>query len=111
MNVDVKVMCLFLIIKYFVHNLILYLFFKVKSVPKIREAMCLAVLVTLNLYTAKRASATELHLLWNLQTVRFELHKLNAMQSVESQPTFQRNMTAPSSGSKSKSSKKPMCSR
>jgi hypothetical protein len=42
-----------------------------------------------------------------------ELHLLryNALQSVQSQPMFRRNMSLPSSGSKNKSSKKPGTTR
>jgi hypothetical protein len=49
-------------------------------------------------------------MIWSFQSGGYEgfyLLVYNAMQSVESQQTFRRNMSPPSSGSKNKSSKKP----
>jgi hypothetical protein len=51
-------------------------------------------------YGGPNMKCKELYLLW-----------YNAMYSVESQPTFQRNVSPPSSGSKNKASKKPAGSK
>jgi hypothetical protein len=45
-----------------------------------------------------------------LNPEEFDLLEYNAVQSIESQLTFRRNMSSPSSGSKNNPSKRPFCS-